>query len=597
MMLAKKRDLEDAMSLSCQSPTTFQPIPGLSFTASEVRYFELFRTQTIAGLAGLFDSCTWRQRVLHDCHGEAAIKHSAIALGALFKTLEQSSRTPSPASPSRDVHADAVLSHWQVAVQQYSKACNAIMSPNGGQSQQQYDRTRLLVSILLGTFDAFIGDHKQAIVQIQNGLSLMEKLVAGGDQSPREPSLSTTSFSSIDTIEDDLAVVLTRIALSAKTYDWAFHFPEPYVIQFNPSTKDGPPRAVAPKMTSPFSPPVKPGRHFSSIREARFAHDGMKDRGIRFLDRLQRAQNTFTGILPDSWKQYGRAYLEEMNTWEAAFRPLFESRLDDNAALSIRERSDISTLKVEHDNARIVFLSIFSPTEAIFDTYIPQFANIVELSREVVANDETQAATAAGCILASQQNGQSCQHQRWDDPPSVTAGGYATYHVKPSFRADLGIVPSLFLVVTKCREPVIRRQAIQLLRSSARREGMWDSEFAARIGQWIMELEEGPGPYQQRDDTGGPPRLDIPYGSGMMDGNLEGSFAFGGGAYPSYSDSQAQSTLLGGQPQPVPEERRVRIHAIDFDLRARVADITVGTRGLTADEPQDSRRKFAHISW
>lgn len=573
------------------SPTAYQPMPGLSFTPTEGLYFELFRTQTMSGLSGLFDSSSWRQRVLQDCHGDAAIRHSAIALGALFKTLEQSSKTPSPTESSRDVQADAVKSHWQVAVQQYSKACNAIMSPDA-QSQQQYHRTRLLVSTLLGTFDAFIGDHKQAIVQIQNGLSLMERLVAEGDHSP---SAGSSTSPSRDTIEEDLAVVFTRLAISAKSYDWAFHFPEPYVIQFSPSSNEGPPRVVVPRMNPPFSGPVTPGQRFSTLREARLAHEGMIDRGIRFLDRLQQAQNTATGVLPDSWKQYGGAYLEEMNTWEVAFRPLFESRLDD-PVLSFRDRSAISTLKMEHINSRVLFLSIFSSSESAFDAYIPQFATVVELAREVVANDETQAATAAGCTLAS-QHGQPCQHQRWDDVPSVTAGGYVAYHVKPSFTADLGIIPPLFLVATKCREPVVRRQAIQLLRSSARREGMWDSELVARIGQWIMELEEGPNPYQQGGDAGGPLRLDIPYGSGMMGGGLADPFALGGGDYSSYRDHQGQSALLSTQPQPVPEERRVRIHAVDFDLRSRVADLTVGTRGFRADEPQDARRQVTHISW
>lgn len=509
------------------SPTTYNPVPGLSFSAAESLYFSLFRTETLSGLAGLFDSSSWRQRVLQDCHADPAIRHAAVALGALFKTLEQSSRTPSPSGQTDD--ADAVRSHWRVAVQHYSLACNAIAesSPGDG-SRRSHHRTRLLVSTLLGTFDAFIGDHRQAIVQIQNGLSLMERLAA--------PSMPETT----DLVEGDLAVVFTRLAISAKSYDLAFHFPDPFVIRLTPGDEANQARKT------PFSDPVPQGHRFTTLREARLAHEGTLDRGIRFLERLQAAQNHAMGFFPSDWKQYGLAYVGELSTWEAAFRPLFATRHDD-PSLSPRERTAIATLQMEHTNARVLFLSLFSSTEAAFDAFVPQFATIVELAREVVASDEAAAIAASRCPPPPPQN---CAHHRWDDPPSVINGGYAAYHLKPSFTADLGIVPPLFMVATKCREPTLRRQAISLLRSSARREGMWDSELVARIGQWIMELEESTSP------------------SGHL-----------------------------GQPAAVPEERRVMIHTVDFDLRARTADLTVGTRNMKPGDERDARNQMTRISW
>lgn len=551
-------------------------------------YFELFRTETLSGLSGLFDSSSWRQRVLQDCHGDAAIRHSAIALGALFKTLEQSSKTPSPTDGSHDRLADAVKTHWQVAVQEYSMACNAIMSPDA-QSQQSWQRTRLLVSTLLGTFDAFIGDYKQAIVQIQNGLSLMERLWAEEDQ-------DQTGQSS-DAIEDDLAVVFTRLAISAKSYDLAFHFPEPYVIHLTPDAKDRP-QSAQPRKKTPFSDPVLSDHNFSTLREARLSHEGMLDRGLRFLERLQVAQNHSQGFFPDTWKQYGGAFVQEMDAWEAAFRSLFDSRLED-PNLSFKDRSLIATLKMEHLNSRILFLSLFSSTESGFDVFIPQFANIIELAREVVAHDESQAASAAHCLFSPSQHGQQCPHQRYDDPPSVTAGGYAAYHLKPSFTADLGIVPPLFMVATKCREPTLRRQAIQLLRSSARREGMWDSELVARIGQFIMDIEEIPDLYQEhRGGDGGPLRVDTSFGSSMSAGGYGDPFGMGGSGYHQFRGHQEQQGGLLSEPSHVvPEQRRVMIHAVDFDLRSRTADLTVGMRGLKLEDRHDPRRKVTHISW
>ncbi len=48
----------------------------------------------------------------------------------------------------------------------------------------------------------------------------------------------------------------------------------------------------------------------------------------------------------------------------------------------------------------------------------------------------------------------------------------------------------LHLIATKCREPSIRQQAIALLLAVHRRESMYDSILAGRIGQWMMDMEE-----------------------------------------------------------------------------------------------------------
>ena len=78
--------------------------------------------------------------------------------------------------------------------------------------------------------------------------------------------------------------------------------------------------------------------------------------------------------------------------------------------------------------------------------------------------------------------------------PGITTNGYkgdGSYsHIRASFALDLGIVPPLFVVATKCRDRKLRREAIALLMSSPRREGMWDSLLCGKVGEWIMEVEE-----------------------------------------------------------------------------------------------------------
>jgi hypothetical protein len=60
----------------------------------------------------------------------------------------------------------------------------------------------------------------------------------------------------------------------------------------------------------------------------------------------------------------------------------------------------------------------------------------------------------------------------------------------PKFSFDIGVIIYLWSIGHKCRSPLLRRRAISLLLSHPRREGLWDSVFAARICQSVVEFEE-----------------------------------------------------------------------------------------------------------
>jgi len=63
-------------------------------------------------------------------------------------------------------------------------------------------------------------------------------------------------------------------------------------------------------------------------------------------------------------------------------------------------------------------------------------------------------------------------------------------HRKSMFNINLGPLPGLIETVKHCRHPQIRRDAIRILFSLSIRQGMLDSVLMARMGMWIMEVEE-----------------------------------------------------------------------------------------------------------
>ncbi|TQN68335.1 Aspercryptin biosynthesis cluster-specific transcription regulator atnN [Colletotrichum shisoi] len=578
--LQARRPTPPQASAAHSALTMYRPAGNLQLTPQEGLYFQLFRSHTASELSGYFDSVFWTRTVLQECHSENAIRHAVVALGALYKTLEQTCESP-PGSPSDFMSpVDGAYKHWEVAVKQYSEAINALVQL---QRDQKSHRTLLMASVLLTCFDSFVGDHRQAIRQIQTGLGLLEKLRA-----ERRRSFVPVSE---EPVEEELVTMFTRLAIQAKSYDMAFHFPEPYVIRLTPQTPDLPRSPPSDAGSSPSSmSTISVPDQFSNLMEARIAWDKLLEKMLRFTETLfvyqkSTGANGPMGILPKSLKQYGMSFKGQLDAWSEAFDFLLESRTA--PGFSHQEKAGIAVLKMFQIMSQILFLMTYSDSESHFDVFQSHFKAIVDLASEVVGDEERRAA-AKRCPDPSQ-----CPHRHNHSPDIFGGHEYNTYHIKPSFSADLGIVPPLFVVATKCRHPVIRRQAIQLLKSSARREGMWDSELTARIGQWVASIEE------EEDKASPSPDPRASFANG---GTRSGSVDFGEGiplgpGGNARWDARRDSAIPGliKSKRSVPEEKRVMVRAVDFDLRARFANLQVGTRGIITGMP-DMRSRVTQIT-
>ncbi|SPN98919.1 uncharacterized protein DNG_01958 [Cephalotrichum gorgonifer] len=573
----------DALSL-------YQPGSDLALRGQEGLYFQLFRTHTARELSGFFDSVFWTQTVLRECHYEDSIRHAVIALGALYKTLEQSSASP-PGSPTATPDpASSPVHHWQVAVRQYSEAIKSVVAL--GPQNQRSHRVLLMATVLLACFDSFVGDHRQAIYQIQNGLRLMDRVRA-----ERQPAGLLSGSPRPEPVEDELVQMFTRLAIQAKSYDMAFHFPQPYVIRLtpetqpvyqqqptsppSPTTESGtpPPPPPPPQSPSPFPFLARPSipAQFSTLLEARLAWDVLCETMMRFTEVLF-AQTTRgvdgapMGILPRELKQHGAGFKGELESWSAAFRPILEGR--HGPGVSAQEKAGIAVLRMTQIMGEILFLMTFHDSEAGFDVFEGRFRAIVDLATEVVGDEERREA-ARRCPDPA-----LCAHRA---PASAGGGffvrgvgyGYGAVHVKPSFSADLGIVPPLYVVATKCRNYAVRRRAIELLRSSSRREGMWDSQLSGIIGEWVASIEE------EGDADSWPPPPHIPRPSGENGHGAAEDLGPGGD---------------GAGERWVPGDRRVMVRSVDFDLRARSARLSVGTRGIMG-HALDPRARETSITW
>jgi hypothetical protein len=60
----------------------------------------------------------------------------------------------------------------------------------------------------------------------------------------------------------------------------------------------------------------------------------------------------------------------------------------------------------------------------------------------------------------------------------------------PSFTFEMGVIPPLYFVATKCRDPAIRRRALSLLKKAPKRESSWSALPTTRVVEKVIALEE-----------------------------------------------------------------------------------------------------------
>ena len=139
-------------------------------------------------------------------------------------------------------------------------------------------------------------------------------------------------------------------------------------------------------------------------------------------------------------------YLESFAKWNESFRPLAISSPSDPKeqrailALSSRLKSLDASLGVDHFRG-----------DMEYDLITPQFEEILSLTQKLVDFESGPAS---------------------------------------DFTVDGTIISNAYGVAHKCRNPCLRRQAINILESRPRREGIGDSPFIAKIARIQMEFEE-----------------------------------------------------------------------------------------------------------
>jgi hypothetical protein len=189
--------------------------------------------------------------------------------------------------------------------------------------------------------------------------------------------------------------------------------------------------------TATISPKLK----LSSLQEAR---DSLLKLALQYRRDMSMAQSKALGLRFDSWiKAFGE----------------FRTTIDGNS-LSPTEKRAFALLELHKRYLYINIAALNQPDRddpSMWDLWTDQFREMIQFATEAGGFDDLDAPT-------DQQ---------------------------PQFYMEIGILPALFFLSAKCRDPHVRRQAIDIMQTNHIQEGIWNSEMAAKVAKRVMALEEG----------------------------------------------------------------------------------------------------------
>lgn len=175
---------------------------------------------------------------------------------------------------------------------------------------------------------------------------------------------------------------------------------------------------------------------------------------------LTRSATEKPGMARPDTKEF-EIYLSLLNRWSEAFESLLSSQ---SAKFTDMEQQTINILKIwQTMTASGISMHIeyqaTAEDQTLWDNFEGSSRRVVTLAEEVLRTTHNHAN------------------------PNLTGPRH-------QFTLDIGLVGPLYDTARICRDPLIRRKAINLLRQYPCREGLWDSMLAARAAERQMEIEE-----------------------------------------------------------------------------------------------------------
>jgi hypothetical protein len=426
----------------------------------ENRYFRHFQQTAAMGMDGAWGWYLWNQLMPQNSHHEPFIWHSIIAIGALLKSHEVAY------SAGVDPHAAAVPDiaklHRDFAMVKYDKAIKLMQEVIFTENTNH--RQALLGCIFVVCFEMLVGNRRLAVKHAQAGtMILKQRLVLRKGESPLlSPSPITIENEIVEAFRNlDIQIAFLKDRRSAAFNEETINQHYTTIAALPTSFTDLREAQIHLNLV------VRRICHFvfasSSVSESTgFAkkYDAEPPEGNSAIASMKTYSTFCTSFkVTETTQTLQNNFATEMANWMHVFAPLFKRVCGKSEAGDVPSTcfyNAAAMMQMQAIATTILIAGVVITNEMEYDKFNLQFQELVDLATAVV----------------------ELRQRRKKD--NAWVGG---------FWIDIGITPQLFVVVTRCRDPVIRRRAIKLLEGWYA-EGSWDPRLIAQIGSFMMDTEE-----------------------------------------------------------------------------------------------------------
>lgn len=406
------------------------PIRLESSTNQELRFLGFFYQRTAPHISGFFDGDFYNKFLLQAGQYEPAIRYAMMACGAMHEHYEFE------VVPALDKRSGAMLAPPKppFALSSYNKAISALMKQlsSGTGSVESVTMCCLLFTCL----ECLRGDPQSAAAHLRSGGSILaswmsrNKTIRG---SVADPPYQTPSTSDPHWIHDNLIPIFQRLGSHVMTAGRISSTEFNTLVREDLSQND----------------PMLAG--FETIDQARNTLMNLCALAARYVRLL--AQNKYDRTTTEEEIRALLGLRQKVANWDRAMSEFLKSTDD-----ATRNSRRALVLLIQRRCYNPVLGTALLPSQCAFDDYNEDYTFVVR-SGERLLNRALSTVPL-------------------DDRELET------------FSFEEGITPACYYVATKCRDPILRRVAVRLLKEGPARQGIWNSRLFAKVAERHIEIEE-----------------------------------------------------------------------------------------------------------
>ncbi|KAF1975017.1 hypothetical protein BU23DRAFT_530781 [Bimuria novae-zelandiae CBS 107.79] len=483
------------MQTTRSTPSIISPLQDKvvtqSWSGDGIPYLEFYYHCAIRNLSNRFDNGFWSRTALQLARSEPSIYHALIALGYLAKT-----------EPGNLKHAHSRLTYQDKTLNfHYSKAVGLLVERMDEKSCTV--ELGLVACLLFVCIEFFKGNFMTAFTHLHSGLKIISELPyiqthglrprTPSPSSPRPSTKTAKIIGSTSLLEDTLIPMFMRNITPAMLFGAPIE--DIFTISIpSPSTYNHP---------------------FSTFTELQNSSFQLRNASALFARTMATKIFCKTPLTHADYATQTQI-LDAHHAWLRALQRLESARF-----LGVEEEVMAASMKLGYYSTYVLVACAMSLGEMGYDNHTAYFKAINHNARIVL--EGMGIATPALPISSGTRKGLSKKNAPSNHAPKTAKESPRTGH----FTFEISVIPPLHFVATRCRDPLIRREALAILQTNPPREGLWDVDTHIAIARRVIEIEES----RLDPATGWPAQsarlwCSVHDGKGYSDGKILVTFAF-----------------------------------------------------------------------